>query len=156
MTSHEAHLIQLHDATLRALQFDWSTGEVRLELSAVLDGSTSSPVVLHAREVSLLRCPRQAPWGWSASINEVRHSSAHAGRVRLEVEMQRRTEMWSQLQCRAEALQARYRARLATQDAQPPGPAALQGEEGAGRRSAPPTAARSPGPAHVGSSRVAL
>lgn len=79
---------QLHDSTLRSVHLDWSTGEVRMALSAVLAGSSASRVVLQASEVTLLRCPRLAPWGWSVSVNEVRRSTDRDGRVRLELEMQ--------------------------------------------------------------------
>jgi hypothetical protein len=82
-------LAQLHDATLRAIRLDWSTGDLHLELSAALHEGSSSHVLLQATEVTLLRCPRQAPWGWSVSVNEVRTTSTQSGRTRLEVEVQR-------------------------------------------------------------------
>lgn len=78
-----SQLAQLHDATLRAIRLDWSTGDVHLELSAALNDASSSFVLLKATEVTLLRCPRQAPWGWSVSVNEVRTSSTQNGRTRL-------------------------------------------------------------------------
>jgi hypothetical protein len=88
MTSN-ALLSTLHDATLHSVQLDWASGDVRFELSAAVeDGGGVSRVVLHAREVSLLHCPRQLKWGPSASLYQVRSSLSLKGVLRLEVEVQ--------------------------------------------------------------------
>ena len=70
------------------MQLNWSNGDVRMELSAALHGDAICRVTLHASEATLLKCPRQAPWGWSVSVNEVRCASTQDGRTRLEVEIQ--------------------------------------------------------------------
>jgi hypothetical protein len=83
-----SELARLHDATLRAVRLDWGAGRADLELTAALTPSQSSLVRVQATEVTLLRCPRQAPWGWSASVNEVRIASTNSGGMRLEVAIQ--------------------------------------------------------------------
>jgi hypothetical protein len=77
----------LHDAVLRAVRFEWDVGDAVLEFSRPGD---APPVVLVASDVSLLRCPREFPWGHSkhAYVNfawpptQVRESQL------LEVELQ--------------------------------------------------------------------
>lgn len=88
MQPDPSELARLHDAILRAVRLDWGTGRADLELIAALTAGQSSLVRVQATEVTLLRCPRQAPWGWSASVNEARIISTNDGRMRLEVEVQ--------------------------------------------------------------------
>jgi len=83
-----SELARLHDATLRAVRLDWGAGRADLELTAALTTGHSSLVRVQATEVTLLRCPRQAPLGWSASVNELRIASANGVGMRLEVEVQ--------------------------------------------------------------------
>lgn len=79
-------LDNLHDATLLSVHLDWETG------NAVFTLRTGLPAPKHlaitAIGTSDLRCPRRAPWGASASINEVRGPTAHEDQEHLELEMQ--------------------------------------------------------------------
>ena len=84
MLPSQKELARLHDGTLRTVLLDWGEGCAELERTA----PQSSLVRVQATEVTVLRCPRQAPWGWSASVNEVRIASTSDGGMRLEVEVQ--------------------------------------------------------------------
>lgn len=78
---------ELHDATLESLELRWSSGEVVLR---VRTGDPTHPrrEVL-ATAVRRLRCDREMPWGFSASIHEVRGPMAADGDISvLEIEMQ--------------------------------------------------------------------
>jgi hypothetical protein len=77
----------LHDATLESVELAWSSGKVVIR---VRTGD-----VMHARWVVVatslrrLGCDRQTPWGFSASINEVRGPTALSDDAAvLEIEMQ--------------------------------------------------------------------
>ncbi|MGN6111297.1 MAG: hypothetical protein ACTHU0_39740 [Kofleriaceae bacterium] len=78
---------ELHDATLESLELRWSSGDV------VMRVRTSDPThprrVVLASAVRRVRCDREMPWGFSASINEVRGPMAAGDDVSvLEIEMQ--------------------------------------------------------------------
>ncbi|WP_437286058.1 hypothetical protein [Sorangium sp. So ce406] len=77
----------LHDATLETIELRWESGEVRLR---VRTGDAEQPQrVVVASSVRRVECERQLPWGFSASINEVRGPSATEGELaRVEIEMQ--------------------------------------------------------------------
>lgn len=78
---------RLHDATLRSLSLDWSSGALTLELSL-----SEEPIVaarLVAEGVRQLVCPRHQPWGRSKSINSVAGPSPSVeGVSTLTIEMQ--------------------------------------------------------------------
>jgi hypothetical protein len=74
----------LHDATLNAVNFDWSSGivHITLEISVATFG------VIEARGVTTeLRCPRLLAWGPSSSINSAAVETL-AEVQRLKIEMQ--------------------------------------------------------------------
>ncbi|WP_438024035.1 hypothetical protein [Sorangium sp. So ce233] len=77
----------LHDATLETIELRWESGEVRLR---VRTGDAEQPqCVVVASSVRRVECERQLPWGFSASINEVRGPSPAEGELaRVEIEMQ--------------------------------------------------------------------
>ncbi|XXT17235.1 hypothetical protein WME94_44120 [Sorangium sp. So ce429] len=86
MTSDETWR-SLHDATLETIELRWESGEVRLR---VRTGDSEQPqLVVVASSVRRMECERQLPWGFSASINEVRGPSPAEGELaRVEIEMQ--------------------------------------------------------------------
>lgn len=73
----------LHDATLEAVELQWSSGEVVLRIRM-------QPLrVIVASGVRRLGCDREIPWDMSASINAVRGPVATSdGEAVLEIEMQ--------------------------------------------------------------------
>ncbi len=73
----------LHDATLISVGFEWS----RATIEIVLHKQPEGRVVIVGTEAVGLTCDRQLPWGPSASINEVRCSSAKSTKW-IEIEMQ--------------------------------------------------------------------
>lgn len=80
----DAQLGLLHDATLVALQLDWTSGVVILSIRT----ATGDVRLVVASSVGV-RCPRECPWGPSASIGSARVvAEAKGGVMRLEIEMQ--------------------------------------------------------------------
>lgn len=79
--------VGLHDATLESLELRWSSGEAVLRLRT---GDALYPHrVVVASAVRRVDCERQMPWGFSASINEVRGPMAADGEASaLEIELQ--------------------------------------------------------------------
>lgn len=77
----------LHDATLEAVELQWSSGEVVLRIRT---GEPMQPLrVIVASGVRRLGCDREIPWDMSASINAVRGPVATSdGEAVLEIEMQ--------------------------------------------------------------------
>jgi len=77
----------LHDATLESVELRWSSGEAVL---LIRTGDEKHPRrVVVASAVRRLVCDRQMPWGFSASINEVRGPAvADDDASVLEIEMQ--------------------------------------------------------------------
>ena len=76
-------LPNLHDATLKSVNFDWVRGVVQLAFKT--DVAFSS--VIEASEVTELKCPRLSPWGPSSSVNSVAHATLAYGHY-MTVEMQ--------------------------------------------------------------------
>ncbi|WP_437777111.1 hypothetical protein [Sorangium sp. So ce1097] len=77
----------LHDATLETIELRWESGEVRLRIRT--GDSEKHQLVVVASSVHRMECERQLPWGFSASINEVRGPSPAEGELaRVEIEMQ--------------------------------------------------------------------
>jgi hypothetical protein len=77
--------LDLHDATLRTLTFDWRCALLAILLRAGV--ADSDHVVLEAHSVDDLKFPRMEPWGPSNSINSVALSSVGEGQL-LAIEMQ--------------------------------------------------------------------
>ena len=77
---------RLHDATLVAVTFDWASGDAYVRVRLREEAARGAEI--HVTGTTLLRCPREQPWGPSVSINEVRLLSPQGGRKRLEVEVQ--------------------------------------------------------------------
>jgi hypothetical protein len=71
--------VNLHDATLASIVFDWEPAEVR----AIVHVWERGDVIIRASGVSRLEVPRTEPWGPSSSINQVKAASG-----RMEIEMQ--------------------------------------------------------------------
>jgi hypothetical protein len=75
-----------HDATLVDLHLDWKLGTLTINLRV---GSPRAGVVqLSGTQVSRLDCPRNAPWGKSVSINDIRGPFRSPDGHRLEIEVQ--------------------------------------------------------------------
>lgn len=75
-------LSKLHDATLKFVQLEWTSGVLRYEFN-----TAEGAVTLHVDGVTLLNCPRVMPWGPSRSVNTVSVQADSDG-VQLLVEMQ--------------------------------------------------------------------
>ncbi len=74
----------LHDATLRRIELDWAAR--RVVIDAVAD---TGEVRIVANKVRRLSCPREDPWGPSASILRLRQQTLSGeSPARLEIEMQ--------------------------------------------------------------------
>jgi hypothetical protein len=78
-------LKDLHDATLVNLEVDWASGDLRFKFRPSMMGSPTICLVAHG--LTLLRCPREYPWGRSVSVNTARAEKAD-GEMLLSVEMQ--------------------------------------------------------------------
>lgn len=87
MTATDEPWPQLHDATLDSIELRWSSGEALIRLKT---GDANHPHrVLVATGLRHLDCPRELPWGPSASINQVRGPAPAGPDTRvLEIEMQ--------------------------------------------------------------------
>lgn len=80
---------QLHDATLQRLDFNWVEARVRIELSAVLAGSSEpGGVNVLATGVTRLEVPRNKDWAAGGAVSELRCVAVPGGAVRLEIELQ--------------------------------------------------------------------
>ena len=77
--------LDLHDATLLSLAFDWSMSELRCLVRLVSSGSQTICIVF--REVRLAKIPAGHPWGKSSSINSWVQAGIDAG-VAVRIEMQ--------------------------------------------------------------------
>lgn len=75
----------LHDATLEQVVLDWASGETTVRVSKSLQ---PSEMLIRVKATTLLRCPREYPWGRSKSINCVRSQVLQKGTVQLHIEMQ--------------------------------------------------------------------
>lgn len=62
-------LESLHDSTLDRVSLEWEDGVVIVELSEVRNDS--SRMVIEARNVTRMTCPRLHPWGPSSFVNSV-------------------------------------------------------------------------------------
>ena len=76
-------LTNLHDATLLSLAIDWH----KRELCCTFSVFPEATVRLIARSLTLLKAPRNEPWGPSVSVNEVRTVKLDAMTL-LSIEMQ--------------------------------------------------------------------
>ena len=87
MEERAIHWSSFHDAVLVSLTATWRSGDVRIHLQ--LCEQPSRHVVVVGREVSLLHCPREHPWGESVHVNLIDPPApTPAGRLRLNIEMQ--------------------------------------------------------------------
>jgi hypothetical protein len=78
-------LKDLHDATLVSLELDWASGDLNFNFRS---GTKGSPTVcLTTSGLTLLKCPREYPWGRSVSVNTARAEELD-GNMLLLVEMQ--------------------------------------------------------------------
>ena len=75
----------LHDATLRRIEVDWASGELRLDFK--IDKENKTVARIAAKGLTYLECPRQYPWGRSVSVNEITEQSRELGKL-LTVAMQ--------------------------------------------------------------------
>ena len=80
-----ASLDDLHDATLLGFDLDWVSGELHCNFKVSSDGQSTVRLIAHG--LSLLKCPRQSPWGRSASVNSARIVTVGSGET-LIIEMQ--------------------------------------------------------------------
>lgn len=76
----------LHDATLVAVATEWASGETRVRVR--LSEASTRDAEVRIKGTTLLRCPRDQPWGPSVSINKASLRSIDGGRKRLEIEVQ--------------------------------------------------------------------
>ena len=77
--------VDLHDATLLSLSFDWSKSELRCLVRPV--SPTPKTVCIVFSNVQLVKIPAGHPWGMSASINSSTRRKVDAG-IAIEIEMQ--------------------------------------------------------------------
>ncbi|QDE91730.1 hypothetical protein BHS06_23635 [Myxococcus xanthus] len=77
---------RLHDATLVSVTMEWASGEAHIRVR--LSEEAARCAEIRVTGSTLLRCPREQPWGPSVSLNEVRLVSLHDARQRLEIEIQ--------------------------------------------------------------------
>ncbi|WNZ59714.1 hypothetical protein QEG98_27220 [Myxococcus sp. MxC21-1] len=77
---------RLHDATLVSVTTEWASGETHVRVR--LSEEAARGAEIHVTGATLLRCPREQPWGPSVSINEVRLLAQQNGLQRLEIEVQ--------------------------------------------------------------------
>ena len=78
-------LSDLHDATLKAVNFGWETGVVHLTFKVGV--APSDLAIVEVQGVTSLICPRLCPWGPSSSVNAAAVEEFTDGRV-LTIEMQ--------------------------------------------------------------------
>jgi len=78
-------LSDLHDATLKTVEFGWEAAVIRLMLK--IGPAPSDLAVLEAHGVTSLVCPRLCPWGPSSSVNAATIEALADGKL-LTVEMQ--------------------------------------------------------------------
>jgi len=78
-------LKDLHDATLVNLELDWASGDLSFNFRPSIMGSPT--LCLAAHGLTLLKCPREYPWGRSVSVNTARADDLD-GKILLLVEMQ--------------------------------------------------------------------
>jgi len=78
-------LKDLHDAVLDKIEFDWKEGS--LSFSLKVGSPAAARVQIIADQVSHFNCPREYPWGESASINAI-GSKQDTGATVLIIEMQ--------------------------------------------------------------------
>jgi hypothetical protein len=77
-------LPDLHDATLKRVDFEWDSATVRLLFKT---GPDSSMTIIEADGVTRLKCPRLLPWGPSNSVNSTALEMSNDGQI-LMIEMQ--------------------------------------------------------------------
>ncbi|WP_120542366.1 hypothetical protein [Corallococcus terminator] len=77
---------RLHDATLLDLTMDWASGEAHVRVRLSEEAARGAEIVVTGS--TLLRCPREQPWGPGVSINEARLLALQGERKRLEIEVQ--------------------------------------------------------------------
>ena len=72
--------LDLHDATLKTVRFEWKDATCTLEIEEV----SSEPCRLRFLGVSDVHMPRALPWGPSNSINGLRQSEGNAFEIELQ------------------------------------------------------------------------
>jgi hypothetical protein len=78
-------LSDLHDATLKGVNFEWEAGLVHLTFKTSI--AAGDLAIVKAEGVTGLTCPRLYPWGPSSSVNEATIEEIANGK-HLIVEMQ--------------------------------------------------------------------
>lgn len=78
-------LVDLHDATLLSLSFDWSKKELRCLVRPV--SLSSQEICIVFGDVELVKIPASHPWGMSSSINSSIQRKVASG-VAINIEMQ--------------------------------------------------------------------
>ena len=78
-------LKELHDATLKSLEVDWASGELRCNFQVSIGERTTVRLLAHG--LTSLKCPRQSPWGRSVSVNNAK-ADKRGKEVLLIIEMQ--------------------------------------------------------------------
>lgn len=77
--------VDLHDATLLSLSFDWPKNELRCLVRPV--SPTPKMICIVFSDVQLVKIPASHPWGMSSSINSSTHRKVDAG-IAINIEMQ--------------------------------------------------------------------
>lgn len=78
-------LPDLHDATLKNVNFDWEAAMVLLTFK--IGVAASDVALIKAQGVTNLKCPRLLPWGRSSSVNSTAIEPFADGQF-LSIEMQ--------------------------------------------------------------------
>ncbi len=78
-------LPDLHDATLKNVDFEWETAKVQLTFKTGV--AASQIAIIEADGVTNLKCPRLLPWGPSSSVNSTALKTLNDGHF-LTIEMQ--------------------------------------------------------------------
>ncbi len=78
-------LSDLHDATLKTVDFGWEEATVHLRLKLGVEASDLA--IVQAEGVTSLVCPRLCPWGTSVSVNAATVEELVGGKL-LTIEMQ--------------------------------------------------------------------
>ena len=78
-------LSDLHDATLKTVNFRWEAGVVQLTLK--IGAAASDLAIVEAQGVTSLICPRLCPWGPSSSVNAATVEELTEAKL-LRIEMQ--------------------------------------------------------------------
>lgn len=67
-------LLNIHDATLIKIEFDWASHRCVIHFSGAPNAGLQGPFTIVFNNVSKLVVPAKHPWGHSSSVFEVRRS----------------------------------------------------------------------------------